>query len=68
MSVWKLIVKAFETVVKRDSILSERIARLEEETGLEIVEESTTQIELQELVERMQKQLRADEASTNLLK
>jgi hypothetical protein len=59
MSVWKLIVKAFETVVKRDSILSERIARLEEETGLEI--------ELQELMGRMQGQVVLP-ASTNLLK
>ncbi|HEY9813935.1 MAG TPA: hypothetical protein V6D31_10450 [Candidatus Sericytochromatia bacterium] len=67
MNVWKLIVKAFETLVKRDSILSERLARLEEETGLEIVEESATQIELQELVGRMKEHL-VPPASTNLLK
>lgn len=57
MNVWKLIIDAFEMLVVRDTILSERLAKLEEEAGLEITEESVTQTQLQELVGRMQKNL-----------
>jgi predicted Holliday junction resolvase-like endonuclease len=67
MNVWSLIIEAFKMVVKRDAILSERVSKLEEETGLEITEESVTQSQLQELVGRMQEHL-APPASTNLLK
>jgi hypothetical protein len=51
---WNLVVEAFKMLVKRDAITSERLANLEEETGLEITEESITQSQLQELVGRMQ--------------
>ena len=34
MNVWSLIIKIFSTLVERDAILSERIAKLEEENGL----------------------------------
>ena len=57
MNVWSLIIEAFKALVERDTILSERLAKLEEETGLEITEESVTQSQLQELVERMQEHL-----------
>jgi hypothetical protein len=57
MNVWSLIIEAFKMLVERDTILSERLAKLEEETGLEITEESVTQVQLQELVERMQEHL-----------
>jgi hypothetical protein len=62
MNVWSLIIKAFKTLVERDTLLSERLAKLEEEAGLEITEESVTQTQLQELVEKMQEHLvpRAD--------
>jgi len=53
MNVWSLIIEVFKALVQRDAILSERIAKLEEETGLEITEESATQSRLQELVEKM---------------
>ena len=57
MNVWSLIIEAFKALVERDMILSERLAKLEEETGLEITEESVTQSQLQELVARMQENL-----------
>ena len=57
MNVWSLIIEAFKILVERDATLSERIAKLEEETGLEITEESVTQSQLQELVGRMQEHL-----------
>ncbi|MEG4294905.1 hypothetical protein Q5692_39880 [Microcoleus sp. C2C3] len=57
MNVWSLIIEAFKMLVERDTILSERLAKLEEETGLEITEESVTQSQLQELVGRMQEHL-----------
>ncbi len=57
MNVWSLIIEAFKMLVERDTILSERLAKLEEETGLEITEESVTQAQLQELVGRMQEHL-----------
>jgi hypothetical protein len=57
MNVWSLIIEAFKMLVERDAILSERLAKLEEETGLEITEESVTQTQLQELVGKMQEHL-----------
>jgi predicted Holliday junction resolvase-like endonuclease len=57
MKVWSLIIEAFKMLVERDTILSERVAKLEEETGLEITEESVTQSQLQELVGKMQEHL-----------
>jgi hypothetical protein len=57
MNVWSLIVEAFKMLIERDTILSERLAKLEEESGLEITEESVTQTQLQELVGRMQEHL-----------
>ena len=57
MNVWSLIIEAFKMLVERDTILSERLAKLEEKTGLEITEESVTQSQLQELVTRMQEHL-----------
>jgi hypothetical protein len=57
MNVWSLIIEAFKMLVERDTILSERVAKLEEETGLEITEESVTQNQLQELVGKMQEHL-----------
>jgi hypothetical protein len=57
MGVWSLIIEAFKMLVERDTILSERVAKLEEEAGLEITEESVTQAQLQELVGRMQQHL-----------
>jgi hypothetical protein len=57
MNVWSLIIEAFSMLVERNTILSERLAKLEEETGLEITEESVTQVQLQELVARMQEHL-----------
>jgi hypothetical protein len=65
MNVWSLIIAAFKMLVERDAILSERLAKLEEETGLEITEESVTQTQLQELVGRMEEHL-APPASTSL--
>ena len=56
MNVWNLIIEAFKMLVERDTILSERLAKLEEETGLEITEESVTQSQLQELVTKMSEQ------------
>ena len=56
MNVWSLIIKIFTTLVERDAILSERIAKLEEENGLEVTDESVTQSQLQELVARMSEQ------------
>ena len=56
MNVWSLIIKIFGTLVERDAILSERIAKLEEENGLEVTDESVTQSQLQELVARISKQ------------
>jgi hypothetical protein len=44
-------------LVERDMILSERLAKLEEETGLEITDESVTQSQLQDLVTQMQEHL-----------
>jgi hypothetical protein len=57
MNVWSLIIEVFKMLVQRDTILSERLAKLEEEAGLEITEESVTQTQLQELVGRMQENL-----------
>jgi len=57
MNVWSLIIEVFKMLVQRDAILSERLAKLEEETGLEITEESVTQTQLQELVTRMHEHL-----------
>lgn len=57
MKVWSLIIEAFKALVERDMMLSERIANLEEENGLEITEESVTQSQLQELVTKMQEHL-----------
>jgi hypothetical protein len=57
MNVWSLIIEAFKMLVERDTLLSERVAKLEEETGLEITEESVTQSQLQELVTKMQEHL-----------
>jgi len=57
MNVWNLIIEAFEMLVERDAILSDRLAKLEEETGLEITEENATQIQLQKLVEKIQEHL-----------
>ena len=57
MNVWSLIIEAFKAVVERDMILSERLAKLEEETGLEITDESVTQSQLQDLVTQMQEHL-----------
>jgi lipoate-protein ligase A len=57
MNVWSLIIKVFKILVERDTILSERLAKLEEETGLEITEESVTKTELQELVATMEEHL-----------
>ncbi len=57
MNVWSLIIKVFQTLVERDVILSERIAKLEEENGLEVTDESVTQSQLQELVTKMQENL-----------
>ena len=54
MNVWSLIIEVFKVLIQRDVILSERLAKLEEETGLEITEESATSARLQELVEKMQ--------------
>ncbi|MEG4964881.1 MULTISPECIES: hypothetical protein [unclassified Microcoleus] len=56
MNVWSLIIEAFRILVERDSILSERLAKLEEENGLEVTDESVTQSQLQELVTRMSEQ------------
>ncbi|NQE35197.1 hypothetical protein [Microcoleus asticus] len=56
MNVWSLIIEAFRILVERDSILSERVAKLEEENGLEVTDESVTQTQLQELVTRMSEQ------------
>ncbi|WP_445244824.1 hypothetical protein [Microcoleus sp. OTE_8_concoct_300] len=49
MNVWSLIIKIFTILVERDAILSERIAKLEEDAGLEITGESVTQSQLQAL-------------------
>jgi hypothetical protein len=57
MNLWSLIIEAFKMVVQRDAILSERIAELEKETGLDVTDESVTQSQLQELVGRMQEHL-----------
>ena len=56
MNVWSLIIEAFKMLVERDAILSERIAKLEEENGFEVTEESVTQSQLQELVAKMSEQ------------
>lgn len=56
MNVWNLIIEAFRLLVERDTILSERLAKLEEENGLEITDESITQTQLQELVARISEQ------------
>ena len=56
MNVWSLIIAAFKMLVERDAILSERIAKLEEENGLDVTDESVTQSQLQELVARMSEQ------------
>jgi hypothetical protein len=56
MNVWSLIIEAFKALVERDVILSERLAKLEEEAGLEITEESATQSHLQELVTKLKEQ------------
>ncbi|MEG4861718.1 hypothetical protein QUB75_30770 [Microcoleus sp. K1-B6] len=56
MNVWSLIIEAFKLLVERDGILSERLAKLEEENGLDVTDESVTQSQLQELVTRMSKQ------------
>ena len=65
MNVWSLIIEAFKILVEENTTLSERVAKLEEKTGLEITEESITQTQLQELVGRMQEHL-APPASTSL--
>jgi hypothetical protein len=57
MNVWSLIIEVFQALVERNTILSERVAKLEEETGLEITDESVTQSQLQELVTRMHNHL-----------
>ncbi|MEG4485260.1 hypothetical protein [Microcoleus sp. D2_18a_B4] len=56
MNVWTLIIEAFKMLVQRDAILSERIAKLEEESGLDVTDESVTQSQLQELVSQMSDQ------------
>ncbi|MEG4574771.1 hypothetical protein QUA56_19065 [Microcoleus sp. N3A4] len=56
MNVWSLMIEVFKMLVERDAILSERIAKLEEENGLEVTDESVTQTQLQELVTRMSEQ------------
>jgi hypothetical protein len=56
MNVWSLIIEVFKVLLQRDVILSERIAKLEEDAGLEITEESATQSRLQELVDKMREQ------------
>ncbi|MEG4800717.1 hypothetical protein QUB63_14300 [Microcoleus sp. ARI1-B5] len=56
MNVWSLIIELFRALVERDSILSERIAKLEEENGLDVTEESATQSQLQELVSKLSEQ------------
>lgn len=56
MNVGSLIIEAFKLLVERDGILSERLAKLEEENGLDVTDESVTQSQLQELVTRMSKQ------------
>ncbi|MEG4581804.1 hypothetical protein QUA71_19635 [Microcoleus sp. MON1_C5] len=56
MNVWSLIIEAFKMLVQRDAILSERIAKLEEENGFDVTDESVTQSQLQELVARMSEQ------------
>jgi hypothetical protein len=56
MNVWILIIEAFKMLVQRDAILSERVAKLEEENGLDVTDESVTQSQLQELVTRMSEQ------------
>ena len=57
MNVWSLIIEAFKALVERDMILSERLAELEKENGIEVTDESVTQSQLQELVGRMQEHL-----------
>lgn len=56
MNVWSLMIEIFKALVERDAILSERIAKLEEENGLDVTDESLTQSQLQELVARMSEQ------------
>lgn len=56
MNVWTLIIELLRTLVARDVILSERIAKLEEDNGLEVTEESETQSRLQELLAQMSEQ------------
>ncbi|MEG3935473.1 MULTISPECIES: hypothetical protein [unclassified Microcoleus] len=56
MNVWNLMIEIFRTLVERDAILSERIAKLEEENGLDVADESLTQSQLQKLVDRMSEQ------------
>ena len=57
MNVWTLIIEAFKALVERDLILSERIAELERDNGIEVTEESVTSTELKELVTKMQEHL-----------
>ncbi|MEG4583070.1 hypothetical protein QUA71_26165 [Microcoleus sp. MON1_C5] len=57
MDVWNLVIEAFRLLVERDTILSERLGKLEEENGLEITDESVTQSQLQELVARISAQI-----------
>jgi hypothetical protein len=57
MNVWTLIIEAFKALVERDLILSERIAELERDNGIEVTEESVSSAQLQELVTKMQEHL-----------
>jgi hypothetical protein len=57
MNVWSLIIEAFSALVERDMILSERIAELERDNGIEVTEESLTSSQLQELVTKMKQHL-----------
>jgi len=57
MNLWNLIIKTFQMLVEGNAALSKRVAKLEEQTGLEITEESVAQTQLQELVGRMQEHL-----------
>ena len=57
MNVWSLMIEAFSALVERDMILSERIAELEKDNGIEVTEESLTSSQLQELVTKMKEHL-----------
>jgi len=57
MQVGGLIVETFEALAERDMILSERVAELEAENGIEVIEESLSSAQLQELVTKMREHL-----------